>query len=458
MAGPRASQSNNNIYVILLLSILIISSSIITGLQALSLHYEVPLKISKIYAVKHTPSNTLLMASDSGIYYLNIDDGSFYELPIKTIYDLENISEFQLVGVGESSGKAHMLFFNQSGSTTSLKYLVSSALYDVVVINDTIFSSGYVQVNSTYKGLINIINSNSFENYVIDCQTSCFGRKLMVTEDHRRYLFGSIYTKGKTYQWNYDVFIGILGTNTLFGRSIGLEGNDYVVNSLYWNNSTYLLINSDLLGLHIAIIDSNSSISIYKILVGGASVIGNWATQYKDLLLIGVRERSREGNGYLVLLNTTSLELTSYYLGSNSLEASVSNEYIVFLNNSLDYGKTKISIYSFDDLFRYLRMFDTRSAVIISVNAYITDFEVVLNKYDLGFESSVDSSYPSLINITIITTKYDVLNTSTYLEKPQYVLRSAESSWSRVSILILGLILLLSSIILKFLMRLEVRE
>ncbi|MEM2444900.1 MAG: hypothetical protein QXK56_06645, partial [Sulfolobales archaeon] len=93
-----------------------------------------------------------------------------------------------------------------------------------------------------------------------------------------------------------------------------------------------------------------------------------------------------------------------------------------------------------------------------SANAYITDFEVVLNKYDLGFESSVDSSYPSLINITIITTKYDVLNTSTYLEKPQYVLRSTESSWSRVSILILGLILLLSSIILKFLMRLEVRE
>lgn len=428
-------------------------------LQTSPSHYELPINISRIYSAGFLSADTLLIATDLGVYFLGVDKGLFYGIPIKGIYDVEVvdvIDGIRLLGVGESFGKASILIFNQPELITFIKYLVNSTLYDAVVINNTVIGVGYVQVNSSYSMLLTVRNLSSLENYVAFCQSACYGRKLTVTNDGMIYLFGSYYVRGQTYQWSYDVFFSVLRDNLLSGRLLSLDGNDYVINAFLTNASIYLIINSELAGLHVIVINQDDlNASPYRVLVSGDKVLGTGATHHKDLLLIGARDRTQK-NMYVILINTTSLDINSYYLGSNSLDMLVVDEWILILNNSPIYGNSILSMFSFKDFLTHLKRFNSISSTLTVVNTYITDFESLLTKHSIGYDEGAISVSLSRINVTATRNLYDVTGTSStanYVDKPLYVFKDAELKWGKIALLVFGSIFLLLSIMLKFLMR-----
>lgn len=428
-----------------------------TVLQALLLNYVIPQLTLRVHSVVVLrDANEVLLASNTSLLLLNLNDSTLYELPIKKIYDLEILANNSFIGSGEVLGKAYLALLTKNFTAISIRFTVNSALYDSIVGKDAILSTGYVLVNSSYKILLTHLEESKVTSYIVDCPSSCYGRKLLIAKDGKTVLVGSLFLRGQNYQWSYDVFHGVINNTSVVGSSVGLEGNDYVVNTFVINNSIYTVVNSDLLGLHIVVTNyEDFSSSSYRVLVDGRKVECISSSYYEDLLLmvaedLGLRER------YAVLLNTSSRSATSYYLGNTLANILVVDGWVILLNSYTDPLKSELIILDFEDLLTYLKRFSTKYVSLNAVRVSTSHAELVINSYELSYEVSTDVIPKSLVNVVTTASTEIIQNTSiTSPGKPPYTLKGGEATWGRALTIIIGVILILSSIILKYLMRIR---
>ncbi|MEM0504836.1 MAG: hypothetical protein QXY36_00865 [Sulfolobales archaeon] len=428
-----------------------------TVLQALLLNYVVHQPTSRVYStIVLRDANDVLIATNTSLLLLSLNDGILYELPIKKIYDLEILTNNSFIGSGEAFGRAYLTLLTKNFTATSIRFTVNSALYDSIVNKDVILSTGYVLVDSFYKILLTRFEKSEVTSYIVDCPSSCYGRKLLVAKDGKTILVGSLFLRGQNYQWSYDVFYGVINNTSVVGSYISLEGNEYVVNSFIINNSIYTVVNSDLLGLHIVVTNyEDFSSSAYRVLVDGKKVECTSSSYYEDLLLI-VAEDLELRERYVVLLNTSSGSVASYYLGNILANILVVDGWVILLNSYADPLKSELTILDFEDLPAYLKRFNTKYVSLNAVRVPMSQVELVIKSYGLSYEVSTDTIPRSLVDV-VATASTEPIQ-STFITPPvksPYTLKGEEATWGKTSTLIVGVILILVSIILKYLMRIR---
>ncbi len=446
------------IRIYILIFIVLITLKPPADLQTLTSDFTIPRHILRIYSAIALPNtDEVLIATESSLLLLNLSEGLIREIPVKDIYDLELFND-AIVGTGKTSGKAYILLLNQNMTATSIKYSVDSALYDSVISSNTILSSGYALINSTYKIMITYSNGSEVVTYIADCPSACYGRKLLIAQRGEVILAGSLFLRGRNYQWSYDVFHGVLGSTSLIGSYVSLDGNDYVVNSFLINNTIYTVINSDTSGLHVAVADyDNFNTSLYRILVDGRRVDGVNAAHYNDSILIIAKDLM--GDSYTVLLNVSSGIHIAFSLGNTSVDISMANDKAVYLNSYASSARSNLIICDFDEVIEYLRRFNSRHVSLNSVDVFPSTLKLAFNKGELNYEVSTHT-IPSPTTSAIATTSIgrNESTSTTYSKEPLYTLKIDELVWGRVSFLTIGIILITSSIILKYLTRIRVEE
>ncbi|MEM2346859.1 MAG: hypothetical protein QW267_01035, partial [Sulfolobales archaeon] len=179
------------------------------------------------------------------------------------------------------------------------------------------------------------------------------------------------------------------------------------------------------------------------------------SSYYEDLLLI-VAEDLELRERYVVLLNTSSGSVASYYLGNILANILVVDGWVILLNSYADPLKSELTILDFEDLPAYLKRFNTKYVSLNAVRVPISQVELVIKSYGLSYEVSTDTIPRSLVDV-VATASTEPIQ-STFITPPvksPYTLKGEEATWGKTSTLIVGVILILVSIILKYLMRIR---
>ncbi len=458
MGSLRRSRSSERVVVhALIIALVLCSTSTFSASAASPQGFVIARNISRIYSSTTMLDGGLaLISTDSAMLSLNISSGLIYELPIRNVYDLETVSGGLSLGVGEVFGRAYITFINESMAFEAVKYAVYSALYDSVVVGGDILSVGYVLINSTYRILITRLSESGVGSYTVGCPSSCFARKLLLGKDGEVILVGSLFLRGQSYQWSYELFLGKLGKASITGGYIGLDGNDYVVNALLLGGNVYVVVNSDMLGLHIAVIDyGNLNTSMYRVLVDGNAVRGVNAIRYGDYLLI-VAEEPKLGGSSVILLNLSSMTPTAFHLGNILADVSVIDDEVVFLQRDRNSTRSGLFLYEFSELIDYLNRFNRKRVSLSPTRISVLPVELNITQLQLGYERSSDFTPFTLVSAEVVELLEGMPNTTAApTVKPLYTLRREEQPLERIAILVVGVILLLSSITLKYLMKVK---
>jgi len=420
------------------------------------LELELDLRVSRLYQpVIH--NYTILTPTDSGILTLDLRSDEVYMLLSMSTHRLGLVSDNLLVGISKTLNNTYITLINNN-SLVSVRLDPTSVLYDLLGLNNEVLLTGYVLVNNSYKLLLTKFNVSevSLNSYIANC-TACYGRKVLRYGDSI-FVVGSTYSRDPNYLWSYNVFVGRLDNNYLIGKYVGLEGDDEVVDTYLINDYIYIIFNSRISGLYIAVVSLEGlNVSTYKVLVNDNLVWCTSASVHGDDLFMVVNDLN---TNYLLILTTPTLTTKVFNLGSYST-LSVVGDYIILLGYNVSTLRNYFIICNITDFLKGVT--GSSYASLKPTKAYPTDLKLGITEYVVKYEVLNEYLIPKPVEavfktytqgqVSPTTTSSDYVLTTQTSSRPLYEFRGREVLRISDIFLILGITLVISSLILKYFMR-----
>jgi len=443
------------LYLVIILTLILLLIPIKADINCLEL--ELSLRVSRLYQpVIH--NYTIIIPTDSGILTLNLLSDEVYTLLNMSTHRLSLTLDNRLVGISRTLNNTYVIIINNN-SLVGIRFDPTSVLYDLLGLNNKVLLTGYVLTNTSYKLLLTEFNVSevSLNSYIANC-TACYGRKIL-RYGNSIFVVGSIYSRDPNYLWSYNVFVGRLDNNYLVGRYVGLEGDDEVVDTYVVNDNIYIIFNSRVLGLYIAVVNlEDLNISTYRVLVNDNLVRCTLTSVYGDDLFIVVNDLN---TNYLLVLSTSTLTTKVFNLGSSS--ALVVGGYLVLLDYNVSTLRNYFIICNITDFLRGVSMSGSSYVSLKPTKAYLTDLKLGITEHRVKYEVLNEYLTPKLVeavfktytrgHVDSQTPPSDYVPTTQTLSRPLYEFRGREVLRISDTFLVLGVVLVISSLILKYFMR-----
>lgn len=399
-------------------------------------------------------NNSIAISIDGKLLAINLTSNEVYELVVRFNVSYLTSVKSSLLSLGVLEDSTIIAIFKDLSNATLVTLEPQSTLYDVISVNESALSTGYVFVNGTYKLLLLNLSLHSISSYVAECRVACYGRKI-INLGSDIFIIGSIYLRSDIHGWNYDIFFGRLLNGYLMGKYIEVGGNDYVVNVYDINGLLYVVINSDMGGIHVAVINPITyDVSLYRVSIS-SSRISCRSTAKLDKQLLLLANMLDTDDDYLIVINTTSLEINAYVVQGIKSMANVGDDLVAILTLGTDL-RTSLRILNTSEFSILLRRYYEVQTYASAVRARVQDLNLTLRSYGIRYHVfsegvgirnlRVATISPSEITSNILSTPKE----STYY-KPLYEPRIvSRDGGGNLLLLVVGLVLVTTSIIFKY--------